>query len=36
MRGLISSFTSARMMREGSVGLLLLVGLGALAQFYCG
>ncbi|MBE9259595.1 MULTISPECIES: MlaD family protein [Aphanizomenonaceae] len=29
MRGLISSFTSARMMREGSVGLLLLVGLGA-------
>ena len=29
MRGLISSFTSARMMREGSVGLLLLLGLGA-------
>jgi phospholipid/cholesterol/gamma-HCH transport system substrate-binding protein len=29
MRGLISSFTSARTWREGSVGLLLLLGLGA-------
>lgn len=28
MRELISSFTSARMRREGSVGLLLLLGLG--------
>ena len=29
MRGLISTFTSARTWREGSVGLLLLLGLGA-------
>ncbi|MFM7408974.1 MAG: MlaD family protein [Cuspidothrix sp.] len=29
MRELISGFTSARMRREGSVGLLLLLGLGA-------
>jgi phospholipid/cholesterol/gamma-HCH transport system substrate-binding protein len=29
MRGLMSSFTSARTWREGSVGLLLLLGLGA-------
>ena len=29
MRGLMSSFTSARTWREGSVGLLLLLGLSA-------
>lgn len=29
MRGLMSGFTSTRMIREGSVGLLLLLGLGA-------
>jgi len=29
MRGLISGFTSKRTLREGSVGLLLLLGLGA-------
>jgi phospholipid/cholesterol/gamma-HCH transport system substrate-binding protein len=29
MRGLISTFTSTRRLREGSVGLLLLLGLGA-------